>query len=332
MKLMRKSRPRNQHGLVSFLVTMIMMIVITLIVVGFTQVVNRNRQNALDKQLSTQALYAAESGVNDVVKLIKSNPAGLTAKTTCNNTGYYASLQPQLTPEVSYPCVLVNPLPDSLVSSANTETSSVLPLKPVDSSGAPVALSKLIFEWSSAVDNGDASGCSASLGKFTPDMPATCTFGLLRADIFNGTGLDPVTMANNTSTYYLHPLKTGEVSQPYGVGKGIVIGAHCTNVSCVGTITNLPAGAYYIRLSTIYRDTKSVKISGLTSAGQPSRFLGQIKVDSTGRAVDVLRRIQVRLSVDSYNNQSPTAALNSSSTVCKRLVMGAAPSYVSSCP
>lgn len=330
MKLMKNQVSRNQDGLVSFLVTMIMMIVITLIVVGFTQVVNRNRQNALDKQLSTQALYAAESGVNDVMNLIKANPTGFVAKTGCANTGYYTSLQPQLTPSVSYPCVLVDPYPDSLVTSASTESSSVIPLQPVDASGSLVALSELSFEWKSAVASANAVGCSATPGQFPRDLPANCTFGLLRVDIFNGNGLDAATMANNTYTYYIQPLASGGSSQVYGAGKGVIVGANCTNV-CIGKITNLPAGKYYLRLSMVYRNTESVKVSGITVAGQPSKFTGQVKIDATGRAVDVLRRIQVRMSVGGTDDQFiPNAAINSSNTICKRLVMSAA-SYASNC-
>lgn len=45
-----------------FMITIVMMVVISLIVVGFTQVANRNRRQSLDRQLSTQAFYVAESG------------------------------------------------------------------------------------------------------------------------------------------------------------------------------------------------------------------------------------------------------------------------------
>jgi len=60
-----ESLQRNQSGMVSIMVTMILMIVMSLIVVGFAQVSRRNQRVALDRQLSTQAFYAAESGVND---------------------------------------------------------------------------------------------------------------------------------------------------------------------------------------------------------------------------------------------------------------------------
>ena len=46
------------------------MIVMSLIVLGFAQISRRNQRESLDRQLSTQAFYAAESGVNDARELI----------------------------------------------------------------------------------------------------------------------------------------------------------------------------------------------------------------------------------------------------------------------
>jgi len=44
---------KNQTGLVSIMVTIIMMLVISLIVLGFATVTRRNTREALDRQLST---------------------------------------------------------------------------------------------------------------------------------------------------------------------------------------------------------------------------------------------------------------------------------------
>ena len=57
--------------MVAILVTMNLMIVISLIVLGFAQISRRNQRQSLDRQLSTQAFYAAETAVNDAADLIK---------------------------------------------------------------------------------------------------------------------------------------------------------------------------------------------------------------------------------------------------------------------
>jgi Tfp pilus assembly protein PilX len=65
----KMTREDKQAGMVAIMVTMILMIVISLIVVGFAQISRRNQRQALDRQLSTQAFYAAETGVNDASDL-----------------------------------------------------------------------------------------------------------------------------------------------------------------------------------------------------------------------------------------------------------------------
>src|SRR5580698_3119973 len=81
-----KKNLNNQTGLASFLVTLIMMIIISLVVLGFAQIARHEQREALDNQLSSAAYYAAESGVNDAVNAIQNdNYLGLnpTGKSTC---------------------------------------------------------------------------------------------------------------------------------------------------------------------------------------------------------------------------------------------------------
>ena len=62
-----------------------MIVIISLIVLGFAQLARRNQRQTLDSQLSTQTYYAAESGVNAALRIVRSphtyEPGD---KTTCN--------------------------------------------------------------------------------------------------------------------------------------------------------------------------------------------------------------------------------------------------------
>jgi hypothetical protein len=58
-----KALKSNQKGLVSFTVVIVIMIVVTLLVTSFALVVRREQRRSLDRQLSMQAFYAAESGI-----------------------------------------------------------------------------------------------------------------------------------------------------------------------------------------------------------------------------------------------------------------------------
>ncbi|HSX32249.1 MAG TPA: pilus assembly PilX N-terminal domain-containing protein, partial [Candidatus Saccharimonadales bacterium] len=80
----------KESGMVAIMVTIILMIVISLIVLGFAQIARRNQRQSLDRQLSTQAFYAAETGVNDASKVIKAaiaSGATVAAKPTCTDSG-----------------------------------------------------------------------------------------------------------------------------------------------------------------------------------------------------------------------------------------------------
>jgi hypothetical protein len=69
MRVIRKTNLNNdQSGLASIFITMILMLVITLIVLGFAAIANRDQKNSLDSQLSTQAFYAAETGINETIR------------------------------------------------------------------------------------------------------------------------------------------------------------------------------------------------------------------------------------------------------------------------
>jgi hypothetical protein len=59
--------PRNkrQEGLVAIFVVSIIVIILALITTGFTKIMNREFRQSIDRELATQAHYAAESGLND---------------------------------------------------------------------------------------------------------------------------------------------------------------------------------------------------------------------------------------------------------------------------
>ena len=76
MMLMQKSSPKfdfqklRERGVVSIMVSIVLMAVMTLIVLGFSEIARRDQRQTLDRQLSNQAFYAAEIGVNDAQQAI----------------------------------------------------------------------------------------------------------------------------------------------------------------------------------------------------------------------------------------------------------------------
>ncbi|HSX06131.1 MAG TPA: pilus assembly PilX N-terminal domain-containing protein [Candidatus Saccharimonadia bacterium] len=328
----------NEQGMVSFLVTLIMMLVITLIVVGFSQVTRHNSQEALDRQLSAQAFYSAESGINvtqaTIVNYIKTNgTSGLATKTTCNNdydptSAAGSSPITPLSGGVGYTCVLVNPTPNSLQFAASQQDSVIMPIS------TQANLKSLTITWAEQ-DGGTKTTCSgATDGQFVAAAvwSADCDLGLLRLDIVANpasAAQNATTLANNTISVFLTPRGSHSGSVNVGFGGAttayIVSGLDakngsgvCTNGVCKVTV-RLPDNTpnYELRGTTLYKDSKSVAITGSTDSG-PAAFRGaQAIVDVTGKDQDELRRVQARVSLFSSGSDTLANAIAGSQDICK---------------
>ncbi|MET1033164.1 MAG: pilus assembly PilX N-terminal domain-containing protein [Candidatus Saccharimonadales bacterium] len=320
--------------MVSIMTTMVLMIVITLIVLGFAQISRRNQREALDRQLSTQAFYAAETGINDARKLIQTAvTAGTTVadKTGCTDTGtggFYGSLNPTIdaAANVKYSCLLVDPSPKVLRYSDVGTTSVIVPM-----TATTGTFSTIKIDWQSKIVGGTpTSGCPTTLpagagnGQFSPTATWVCGYGVLRFDLVPTTGaLDSESLRNATMTTFAVPFASGgTASIPYSASTANannVRGITCTNAGCSLTVSGLTQASYYLRVSSLYRNV-SMQISGANGVGSQLEIQGaQAVIDSTGRAQDVLRRIQVNVPYrSSSENQLSEYAIQSTDAICKR--------------
>jgi Tfp pilus assembly protein PilX len=327
---MKHNKTTDQRGIVSIIVTMIMMIVITLIVLGFTQVARRNEREALDSQLGTQAYYAAESGVNAAQSLITADISSGTALPTVTDckgtTGLTVPLNLKADGSVAYTCVMINPGPGSLLVNNVTQTTSAV-LHAQNSKADN--FKTLTFKWSTS--SASSGSCSNSLGAYPIAGGAgwNCNFGILRVDILKATGLAnyaPTTLANNTASLYLQPSTSNSANMVVGFGANTkAYRTTCLPASgfCSVTIdvSASSSGDYYVRLSTIYADAPTVEITGKNASDNSDATFqnGQVVIDATGRAQDQIKRIQVRIPVAQANSQAPSYGLMSTGEICKDL-------------
>lgn len=321
----------REAGLVSIMVTLILMIVISLIVLGFAQVSRRNQRQALDRQLSTQAFYAAESGVNDARDLInQAVTAGNTiaAKNSCDaGSGMYAGLNPDLdgtgNDEAEYTCVMVNLTPQTLLyGDVGNIASTIIPV----SSAAGTNISRIVLTWQTKDDTPTpTTGCpTTTSGIFSPTSSWTCGYGVIRLDLVPTTGnLDYATLQNNTMTTFLVPQSSGG-SGTTGYAAGGAnnrIGVACTNAGCTFAITGLSVNEYHMRISSIYKNVSLQVTAFDASNNQLALKDAQAIIDATGKAQDVLRRIQVHVPLTaSSQNQMSDYVMQSTDSICKRFV------------
>lgn len=328
----------KERGMVSILVTMLLMIVISLIVLGFAQISRRNQRQATDRQLSTQAFYAAEAGINDARDLIKtalSSGAAIPAKTDCTlgsgpAASFYGGLNASLDTanNVSYSCLMVDPSPTELVYDGVTSKSTVVPL--TSTSGAPISSVNLQVITKDTTTT-PATGCPTTVNfpNTTAWGSSGCGFGVLRFDIVPTTGnFNATSLQDRTMTSFLVPQRTGGVATvaypaatPASTNGNNRIAMQCSGTSCNMRITGLNVNQYYLRVSSIYKDVKLV-VTARDSTNTVMELNGaQAVIDATGKAQDVLRRVQVRVPLTPLNNDMLSDyALETTDAICKRYV------------
>lgn len=316
---------KNQKGIVSFFVVMIIMVVLTLIVLAFSQLVRREQRQTLDRQLQAQAIYAAESGVNDAIDWLTNNPnydpddwGG-----ECDDFITHAGLTNQLNSVTSYSCLLVEPSPDTLEYDVPTGESAAFQLQP---DGAPIT--QMEISWTG--EGNTISGCPA-VGTHTGDGTngsQPCEIGMLGLEIIPFNSPTPrAGLTDNRFVAYVQPQSSGSGSISFGASsgreQGQSAGASCSGGTCTLTITGVPdISSGYMRVSSFYQDS-NVAIEASSSSGGTLAMLGvQVEIDATGRANDVLHRIKVNAPIGAEGDgPAPEAALQTRRTQCKRFAI-----------
>lgn len=344
-----KENESNQSGFAAVIVALIIMALLVLISIGFLRVVNQEQRASLDRQLSSQAFYAAESGVNDTAKIIaeeylnngveppRKQDCALSDVSAADYT--YPSLG-QLDDAVSYTCILVEPNPETLqYDSVGTEHNKIIFLNAGNEDGAATTdpLGSIVIEWQAAeLSNNPVipDQISGPGGEFPNDPRFSEAAPVLRialTPISNTSQLSRRNLINNTYTVFLRPSTNGTNSTQYEAGlgrlqdQGATVETECSTANepryCRMEISNLGESNYLLTARSLFA-TSSMLISPGSSSPGDLRFYGQQAViDSTGRASDVLRRLQVRVPIrDTYNLPSfalEAGAENGSGGICK---------------
>lgn len=321
-----------ESGFVAIFVSIIIMMVLTLVVIGFTHLVREEQRRSLDRQLTTQAFYAAESGINDAVSAIRS---GLITNnsTSCETPASLGASNLDNSLNVNYSCVLINTKVSDIkkdnVPVIGREQAFIMPLE-TDSNGP---LTRLDIQWDSVAAASLPGGSFNPAGPVLPTTGAwgSGTVGGLRIDITPTTGgMTRSDMVNRTMTFYILPQSNGGgFTGTTTPSKGQVLIADCNDPDpdtyrC-NTIVNLnPAGeaSYTIRVTSLYNPAR-LWIRALNNGGGSVVLRNaQAIIDSQGKSADVFRRIQERVPISSeYSNyESPPFVMQSGNSICKRIL------------
>lgn len=359
VKTTNKSR-HNEDGLVAMIVAGIIMVVLSLVTLGFARLMQREQRQSVDRSLSSQAFYAAESAINDAVAKIQDKTSPYTLnKPNCDTTGSDA-IFPSGTVDSSlgssYTCLIINQEPPSLEYTNNSVTTANSKVVPVHAT-TNVNIATISLSWEDSTQPNPVANCVSAA---TPTLPpisgwGSASPGLLRVDLIPADVLNRDTLAAKTASMYLYPVNnscTGRVSSvAYNTlagdaNNGKILLVECKKVDV--SVANHPPHAcnlsinmaladqnktYYLRMRSVYRDSSvTVKIyDGATPQNQLNLGGAQVLIDSTGKVNDVVRRIQVRVPVKrSY--AVPENVLQTTDTICKLVQIAPPTTAVDVCP
>ena len=335
----------RQRGMASIVITMISMVIISLIVIGFATVSRREQRQSLDQLMSSQAFYAAESGVEDAKSVIKQRIAAgqpIINKDNCttnNPSGTYPTGNQTIIDAaygVSYTCLRVDQAPEYLqFDGIEGNDSIVVPIN----TAQPIA--SVTVTWKPTTSPaGSPNVCPAATNdSFSPQTGASawaCGYGVMRADLVPTVGaLTRAGLASSALNGFFVPTRAaapGTLAYAGNTAKPNVVAANCgvaAYTQCSATFTNITGNptSLALRLITMYQPS-NITVQAYTAGGAAQKISGvQAMIDSTGRATDVLRRIQVRLPLVQTGGLQPGAALSSNGSICKRFSTG--PNYFS---
>jgi len=334
MSMRQPTKLHNQQdGFASIVIALVLIIVLSLLTIGFAQLARHEQQNALSRQLANQAYYAAESGINDAIADI--NHGYLTAAFTSLHNTKAQCIQPsQLTPipsgpppqlsndintnnGVAYTCVLVDPDPPNLFKTLEPGQA----WNTVFSTTGSSLLKSFDVSW-------DARGMSvpATVNEgfykvsdwLTKNYPAVLEFTITPLSSY-----DRNQMIANTHTYYLYPRSGVSGKFDYATATGTIVEANCNGVNCQVTIDNLPSvssgQSYLIHIVDYYQKSTPMLSNARTYVTNTQvDFSGsQYLIDATGKAHNVLKRLQVRVPKNSLPDLTNYAI--EASSICKRI-------------
>lgn len=328
---------QEENGFAALIIAIVILVVLSLITLGFAYQMRQEQRTALDNQLASQANYAAESAINDAVKFLSTNT--LSSKTTCAPSlsgewsaqpgGFYATYPQTISNTIAFTCLLVNPNVHNIyVNGISPGQYAVVPLS---STGSNIGYITIRWQNSDGSNPPISSSCSNSsqppyLPTNSSNDPWGCQVSLVEANIVSQSSIqlgNSQTAADTAMTAYLYPndkqsLAYVNLSSPSG--GPMVISANVINGVASETLkVPAPDSTFYLRLTPFYGNSATNFTISVNDANNIplSTNSAQVEIDATGKATDILKRIAARyptgikIGYDSF-------ALQSSGPICKQ--------------
>ena len=320
----RKNIKKDQEGFVAFFVTIMVMIIFGILIISFSQISNKENTNSLNRNLSTEALYTAESGINDAYSTYIKSGTQQTSSCSPSTYGY-----PALNTNTQYTCVLVSSTPGTLeyqcLSPSQCPNSSVYSFI---ESGGSLPINQLTINWADSTKTD--TGCPTvtpspflSAPGTSNGWPTSSCPEVLRIDLvpFTSGTTTLSSLESSVKTFFLYPQPSANATQIFStISNGAVYSATCSTSSCSFSVNDLSAvsSSYYIRVQYYY-GTPLISFTGQDIDGNSIQFAdSQVEIDATGVSGTILKRVSAYIGLHPSNvPYPPNYALQSTATICK---------------
>jgi len=333
---------RDQSGMASFLVSLVLVSLLTAIAIAFAVLMSRELNKSLSNQLSQAAYDAAASGINDAISYVRDNPntdinqcqdllgPGKPLNTASNLSG-------DANATTKYTCALINTKPRDLrYQSIPASQSQVIKTTVASQAGTADSMSKMMVSWQTASQTTSGTNRtpvpSPQYGSLFDETSWSNSdfIPMLRITIYSvpADTKDLSLATNGARTYYLYPTSASGANvtvlsstDANGLQKVACLTTNssgnftpsdaATGFDCSAIISGLPASDIngyitYIRLTPLY-SAADVRIQGNDAANQAVNFIGtQAIVDVTAQSSSAVKRLQARVDISALNGPPQT--------------------------
>lgn len=317
-----KLKKLNESGMASILITMFLIIIMSLMVMAMSKNANREQRQSLDRQLSDQAFYNAMTGINDWARYITSGATTVSQKSACTNTGFTnppsSTIDGVGTGNNSVTCVMYNTAPGDLQYSLSLDKGATVKLQ------SSSAIDTITFNFSSSDSSSTNGDCFPGITTMPTGVNAGCNVGGLEVNLVDLTSYTRDNLRNNNFIGYFLPSTSGTsnpiVPKANGTNpanQGLKTPVKCTATGCSFSITIPSSSApMMLHMKALYLGSK-VSITASSGPNKVSFNGAQLMIDATGKAEDVLRRVQVRLPLNNEYNTTDIS-LRTVQDICKQ--------------
>jgi len=328
----------NEKGVISIIVTMVFIIVVGLIVLGFGEISRNQSRQTVDNQLSTASYYAAQSVINTILDKIINNQTTTNAGCALSgvNTGII-SFNSNSSSKIT--CASwtnsVNKLIWDDISVNNSKTAFISDPTTLPSGATGYQLK---ISWKNqGYSNSIPSSCNGDLSKVSAYVVNCPQAGVLKLNITSGPEFcnskntpDQSCLKNYSQSLYLIPKSGSSDPSPTftpATNTPLIKNAAYDNSSNTQYITlncNLSAPCRYINLRSIYSDSNvSISFTTKDSSGKYIQFYkSQASIDVTAVTNGVARRVVAQANIaKNIPNGSSDFSIVSTKSLCKNVTV-----------